>query len=79
MIWKNCIEFNPKCLRNTGYAPEDFLEEVSYLSFCIYAIDDNKRMTYKLAQGNFEKWCDYLPDGNEMAYTNILCTKKEKL
>jgi FkbM family methyltransferase len=75
---KLVIEFNPKCLRNAGHAPEEFLKEVSQLGFDIYAIDDNKRLTYKLAPDSFERWIDYMPDRNEMAHTNILCIKKEK-
>jgi len=72
------VEFNPKCLRGAGYDPTDLLKNILQFGFDIYAIDDNKRMTYKLAQSNLEKWIDYLPDGNEMAYTNLLCIKKDK-
>jgi FkbM family methyltransferase len=72
------IKFDPRCLRNAGYEPEDFLEEVSQLGFDIYVIDDNKRMSYKLAQDSFEKWRDYLPEEDENRVTNLLCIKKQE-
>jgi len=75
---KLIIEFNPKCLKNAGYAPEAFLKEVSDLDFDIYAIDDNKRLTYKLAENNFGRCTDYLPGGDEDRNTNLLCLKKQK-
>jgi len=75
---KLIIEFNPRCLRNAGCEAEDFLEEVSQLGFDIYVIDDNKRMTYKLTQDSFEKWRDYLPEGDENRVTNLLCIKKQE-
>ncbi len=72
------VEFNPKCLRKAGYQPVQFLEEVFALGFDVYAIDDRERMTYKMAEESLERWADYLPGGDETAYCNLLCLKKER-
>ena len=74
---KLIIEFNPKCLRSAGYKPENLLEEVSQLGFDIYAIDDNKRMTYKLEKDGLDKWVSYLPEQDENQVTNLLCIRKK--
>jgi len=75
---KLIIEFNPKCLRSGGYKPAGLLEDIFQYGFDTYVIDDNKRLTYKLTQDSFEKWHDYLPEGDENRATNLLCIKKEK-
>ena len=76
---KLIIEFNPDCLKNAGFEPAQFLQEVYKLGFDLYVIDDDRRMTYKLGQADFERWSDYLPDVEfEKTYTNILCIKKKE-
>ena len=76
---KLVIEFNPDCLRSAGYDPAEFLGEVFRFGFDIYVIDDDQRMTYKLAQDNLGKWHNYLPEGEfKKTYTNMLCVKKQK-
>jgi len=76
---KLIIEFNPDCLRSAGYDPTEFLREVFRFGFNIYVIDDDQRMTYKLAQDNLEKWSDHLTEGeSKKTYTNMLCLKNQK-
>ena len=72
------VEFNPKCLRKAGHQPEQFLEEIFALGLEIHAIDEANRLTYKLSEPNLERWAEYLPGGDESAYVNLLCLKKEK-
>lgn len=75
---KLLLEFNPKCLRNASCRPEQLLEEISALSFDIYAVDERNRVTYRLEEKRFDRWAEYLPDGNETSYCNLLCLKKER-
>ncbi len=72
------VEFNPKCLRRAGYRPERFLEELFDLGFEVYAVDERNRLTYKLTEKSPKRWSDYLPEGDEMAYSNLLCLRREK-
>ncbi|MBC7247512.1 MAG: FkbM family methyltransferase [Actinobacteria bacterium] len=75
---KLLVEFNPKCLRKAGYEPERFLEEISALGFEMHAVDERNGMTYRVAEDRFDRWSEYLPGGDEMAYINLLCLKKER-
>lgn len=73
---KLILEFNPKCLRNAGYEPAQFLAEVFQLGFDIYAIDDHRRRAYSLDRRALDKWVDYLPGHDEQLTANLLCVKQ---
>jgi FkbM family methyltransferase len=74
---KMIIEFNPKCLSKGGYKPEQFMEEIFRLGFDIYAVDDGRRLTYKLERKGVDKWANYLPEQDENRATNLLCVRKK--
>lgn len=68
------VEFNPQCLENGGFKPDDLLEKIEKLGFEIFLVDENNRKYYRL-KANKYSWKDLMGTN---VYANILCLNKEK-
>ena len=69
------IEFNPKCLKNAGFQPEDLLQKIDQLDFEIYLIHDQRNEISKLRKIDFKNWSRYIKKED---CANLLCFKKGK-
>lgn len=61
------IEFNPKCLVNSGASSEEFLNKIWSFGFSIFLIKEEEKSIFKISK---ETWVDIL--GN-LEYVNLLC------